>query len=200
MTVPSNVPSPHPTSTNSIRGWLTRFTIAVARSATLWRLGDRTRLATSPSAWMTGSAAARRSASRAQLTSQAALAAYGGRCVRASALEGLAVFPAHSVDLIVLASFLEHEIQPMPLLRECTRILRSGGRVVVKVPNHASWNRHVRGPRWCGYRWPDHVNYFTPRTLAQAARAAGLDVARMNWRDRLPISDSLYAVLAAPAG
>ena len=132
--------------------------------------------------------------------SQTALAAYGGRCVRASALEGLAVFPAHSVDLIVLASFLEHEIQPMPLLRECTRILRSGGRVVVKVPNHASWNRHVRGPRWCGYRWPDHVNYFTPRTLAQAARAAGLDVARMNWRDRLPISDSLYAVLAAPAG
>jgi SAM-dependent methyltransferase len=131
--------------------------------------------------------------------SQAALGAHGGRCVHATALEGMAVFPADSVDLIVLASFLEHEIQPLPLLRECARVLRTGGRVVVKVPNHASWNRHVRGRRWCGYRWPDHVNYFTPRTLAAAARRAGLDVARMNGLDRLPVSDSLYAVLATGA-
>jgi SAM-dependent methyltransferase len=127
--------------------------------------------------------------------SQAALAPYGGRCVHASALDGLAGFDAASVDLIVLASFLEHELQPLPLLRECARTLRPGGRVLVKVPNYASWNRHLRGRRWCGYRWPDHVNYFTPATLAAAARAAGLEVERMNALDRLPISDSLYAVL-----
>ncbi len=127
--------------------------------------------------------------------SQAALAPYGGRCVHASALDGLAGFDAASLDLIVLASFLEHELQPLPLLRECARTLRPGGRVLVKVPNYASWNRHLRGRRWCGYRWPDHVNYFTPDTLAVAARAAGLEVERMTLLDRLPISDSLYAVL-----
>ena len=56
--------------------------------------------------------------------------------------------------------------------------------------------RHLRGPRWCGYRWPDHVNYFTPATLQRMAEAAGLRVARMNALDRSPLSDSLYAVLA----
>ena len=83
--------------------------------------------------------------------------------------------------------------------RCAARTLRAGGRVIVKVPNYASWNRRLRGTRWCGYRWPDHVNYFTPATLAAAARAAGLEVVRMNAFDRLPISDSLYAVLGPRA-
>jgi SAM-dependent methyltransferase len=127
--------------------------------------------------------------------SQAALAPYGGRCVHASALQGLASFEAGFFDLIVMSSFLEHEIQPLPLLREAARTLASGGSVLIKVPNHPSWNRVLRGARWCGYRWPDHVNYFTPGTLAAAARAAGLQVQRMNLLDRFALSDSLYAVL-----
>lgn len=129
----------------------------------------------------------------------AALRVHGGRCVHASALEGLAGFDDDYFDLIVLASFLEHEIQPLPLLRECARRLRAGGHVLIKVPNHASWNRHLRGARWCGYRWPDHVNYFTPQTLAAMAQAAGLVVERMNLLDRFAFSDSLYAVLRSPA-
>ena len=131
--------------------------------------------------------------------SQAALAPYGGHCVHASALQGMASFEAGFFDLIVMSSFLEHEIQPLPLLREAARALRAEGRVLIKVPNYASWNRVLRGPRWCGYRWPDHVNYFTPQTLAAAAHAAGLQVERMNLFDRFPLSDSLYAVLRKPA-
>jgi len=131
--------------------------------------------------------------------SDAALAPLGGRCVHAPALQGLAGFPDGFFDLIVMSSFLEHEIQPLPLLREARRALRGGGRVLVKVPNYASWNRRLRGVRWCGYRWPDHVNYFTPATLSAMAGAAGLLVERMNAFDRFPLSDSLYAVLARPA-
>jgi SAM-dependent methyltransferase len=127
--------------------------------------------------------------------SSAALSPYGGRCVHASALEGLAGFEAGFFDLIVMSSFLEHEIQPLPLLREAARALRRDGRVLIKVPNYASWNRSLRGARWCGYRWPDHVNYFTPDTLSAAAQSAGLRVERMNLLDRFPLSDSLYAVL-----
>jgi len=127
--------------------------------------------------------------------SDAALAPYGGHCEHASAVDGLARFASGSLDLVVLSSFLEHEIAPLPLLRHCRAALREGGVVLVKVPNHASWNQAMRGPRWCGYRWPDHVNYFTPDTLRAMATQAGLEVERMNWRDRFPLSDSLYAVL-----
>lgn len=127
--------------------------------------------------------------------SNAALAPYGGHCEHASAVDGMARFAPGSLDVIVLSSFLEHEIAPLPLLRHCRDALHEGGVVLVKVPNHASWNRALRGPRWCGYRWPDHVNYFSPDTLRAMAGKAGLDVERMNWRDRFPLSDSLYAVL-----
>ena len=126
---------------------------------------------------------------------QVALSAQGGHCVHAPALQGLASCEAGYFDLIVLSSFLEHEIQPLALLREVSRTLRPGGQVLIKVPNYACWNRWLRGRRWCGYRWPDHVNYFTPATLAAAGKVAGLSVARLNLSDRFPLSDSLYAVL-----
>lgn len=127
-----------------------------------------------------------------------ALAANGGHCVHAPALKGLSQFDKGYFDLIVLSSFLEHEIQPLPLLREVRRTLHASGRVLIKVPNYASWNRSLRGRRWCGYRWPDHVNYFTPQTLQAMAQAAGLDIERLSLLDRFPLSDSLYAVLRKP--
>ncbi len=127
--------------------------------------------------------------------SAAALAPYGGQCVHATALEGMAGFDAGFFDLIVMAGMLEHEIQPLPLLREAARTLRDDGAVLLKVPNYDSWNRSLRGRRWCGYRWPEHVNYFTPRTLTTMAHTAGFEVRRMNLLDRFALSDSLYAVL-----
>lgn len=123
------------------------------------------------------------------------LAAMGGSCVQASAPDGLARLPEGHFRLILLASYLEHEIQPLPVLRRCRALLADPGHVVVKVPNYACWNRRLRGARWCGFRWPDHVNYFTPATLREMAARAGLRVARMALRDRHPLSDSLYAVL-----
>lgn len=127
--------------------------------------------------------------------SNEALAPFVGHCEHANAVDGMARFPAGSLDVIVLSSFLEHEVAPLPLLRHCRDALRPAGTVLVKVPNHASWNRRLRGPRWCGYRWPDHVNYFTPDTLRAMAEKAGLEVVRMNAFDSFPLSDSLYAVL-----
>lgn len=123
------------------------------------------------------------------------LALAGGRCVHDTALNGLTHFPADHFHLIIMSSFLEHEINPLPLLRRCHAHLTLGGRIVVKVPNFASFNRTVRGTRWCGFRWPDHVNYFTPSTLREMAARAGLTIARMTFLDRHPFSDNMYAVL-----
>jgi SAM-dependent methyltransferase len=119
---------------------------------------------------------------------------HGGTCVHSTGIDGLATLPKGSIHVVVLSCILEHEIEPLPLLRACRERLAPGGRIVVKVPNHACLARRIRGPRWCGYRWPDHVNYFTPGTLAAMASRAGLSVVRMNAADRSPFSDSLYAV------
>lgn len=119
----------------------------------------------------------------------------GGRCIHGTAIEGLRALEVGQADVIVLSCILEHEIEPLELLRQCRARLAPHGRVIVKIPNYASLGRLVRGPKWCGYRWPDHVNYFTSRTLRMIAEAADLGVTRMNVFDRSPLSDSLYAVL-----
>jgi len=124
-----------------------------------------------------------------------ALQAFSGSCLHHHAIGGLALFPEASQDLIILANFLEHEINPLPLLRLCRAKLKPTGRIIVKVPNYDCLSRHVRGARWCGFRWPDHVNYFTPQTLKQMAHVAGLPVARMAFSDRSPLNDNMYAIL-----
>lgn len=124
-----------------------------------------------------------------------------GRCIHGTGLDGLADVERGSAHVIVLSCILEHEISPLPLLRRCRERLTHDGRIVVKVPNYACVGRWLRGARWCGYRWPDHANYFTPDTLGAMARAAGLKVVRMSMLDASTLSDSLYAVLGrAQAG
>lgn len=121
----------------------------------------------------------------------------GGQVIQAVATDAMSLFAPQSVDLVVLSSFLEHEHRPLHFLRQAHSALQAGGAVVLKVPNYASWNRYARGHRWCGFRLPDHVNYFTPRTLRLLACEAGFTFRQPFW-DRFPLSDSMYAVLTKP--
>lgn len=121
---------------------------------------------------------------------------FGGSVVFANALEGAQLVEDESVDLVVMHSFLEHEARPKVLLERLRSVLTPDGLVAVKVPNFASWNRVFRGGRWCGFRYPDHVNYFTPDTLQTLAVTSGYQIVRQNFGDRFPLSDNMYAVLS----
>lgn len=119
----------------------------------------------------------------------------GGNVVLANAVDGSAGFEPESIDVVIMSSFLEHECQPLVLLRKLHSVLSPEGAIVLKVPNFACINRLVRSTRWCGFRFPDHVNYFTPATLQRLAREAGFEITRQRLIDRLPFSDTMYAVL-----
>ncbi|MEO0529270.1 MAG: class I SAM-dependent methyltransferase [Planctomycetota bacterium] len=122
---------------------------------------------------------------------------WSGEVVAAPAVEALGAIDEGSIDIAFMASFLEHDQQPLELLRTLKPRLAADGCAVIKVPNFDSWNRRLRGKRWCGFRFPDHVNYFTPATLARLAKEAGYRVDRGSWTDRQPLSDNMYAVLRA---
>ena len=123
------------------------------------------------------------------------VAPLGGKVVSASAIDGIGDFEPNSIHLVVMSSFLEHEVRPLSLLRRVGAVLDDQGAVVLKVPNFACWNRYLRGGKWCGFRYPDHVNYFTPRTLRKLANEAGFRVHRQSLLDKFPLSDNMYAVL-----
>ena len=101
---------------------------------------------------------------------------------------------------VIMSSVAEHEKQPKTLLAHVARVLEDGGTAYIRVPNFGSVNRVVMGAKWCGFRHPDHVNYFTVATLRRMAAECGLGVRLLN-PIRLPFDDNINALLrkSAPA-
>ncbi len=107
--------------------------------------------------------------------------------------------PPASFDVVTMQSYIEHESNPMAALRAAWELLKPGGVLVIKTPNHDSFNRRLRGGRWCGYRFPDHCNYYTMQTLAASALRAGFRILPGRLRDRLVFSDNMYLAVEKPA-
>jgi SAM-dependent methyltransferase len=124
--------------------------------------------------------------------------ARGGYAVNAPCVEGLKRFPAGFFHAATLRSYLEHEQHPAAVLEALHRVLAPEGFAVVKVPNFGSLNRMVMGRRWCGFRYPDHLNYFTPASLRALARQCGFR-AEFGLFGRLPTSDNMWATLVRSA-
>lgn len=129
---------------------------------------------------------------------QGKFAARGGRVIHADAVSAMAQWEADFFDGVVMSSFLEHEPAPRPLLEAARRTMRPGAPLIVKVPNFASWNRSLRGANWCGFRFPDHVNYFTPALLIKLLKDSGFDILRFGPLDHIPTSDNMWAIAAKP--
>jgi SAM-dependent methyltransferase len=127
-----------------------------------------------------------------------AFRARGGYAVNAPSVEGLRRFGDSFFAAASLRSYLEHEAEPLPVLQGLHRVLVAGGIAVIKVPNYGSLNRKIMGRRWCGFRYPDHLNYFTPPTLREMASKAGFET-RFGATGKLPTSDNMWAVLSKPA-
>jgi SAM-dependent methyltransferase len=120
--------------------------------------------------------------------------ARGGRTIHAPAINGIAQFPDAYFSGVILQGFIEHEKHPKPLLHEVRRVLADNGAVYVRTPNYASINRRVMGANWCGFRHPDHVNYFTPATLKKMTADCGFTL-RLLSALRLPFDDLIKAIL-----
>ena len=129
---------------------------------------------------------------------RAAYKPLGGDVVFADAKQSFSELEDASFDAVTLIAILEHVMDPIEMLSETTRVLRPGAPAIVKVPNYATLNRRVSGAEWCGFRFPDHVNYFSPASLVECGRRAGLTVARFQFLDRQQTSDNMWCVFQKP--
>jgi len=118
-----------------------------------------------------------------------------GRIFQGLAVSCMIEMSAGALDCIIMSAFLEHESQPQELLSEAYRILKPGGLVIIKVPNYASILRRLQKMDWCGFRLPDHVNYFTPKTLRIMCEMNKFKVKKFNVFDYFPFSDNMWMVL-----
>lgn len=118
----------------------------------------------------------------------------GGSVVQASSAEGLTHFPDGYFTGALLRSYLEHDWQAREVLHNLYAKMAPGGLAAVKVPNYGSLNRRLMQGRWCGFRFPDHVNYFDKASLRRLAEDAGFRVEIPLWQS-LPTDDNMLAIL-----
>jgi 2-polyprenyl-3-methyl-5-hydroxy-6-metoxy-1,4-benzoquinol methylase len=84
-------------------------------------------------------------------------------------------FPAASFDAIAMSHVIEHVPDPRGMLRECLRLLRSGGQLVMVTPNIEGRLHRLYGADWRGLEPPRHLTLFSPRAIERLAREVGFD-------------------------
>lgn len=89
--------------------------------------------------------------------------------------------PTQSFDLIILFQVLEHIDDPRSLLADCFERLNPGGRIVVSVPNLASWQAGFGRNLWLHLDVPRHLIHFTPRSLELLLQRVGFANVRMQF-------------------
>lgn len=122
--------------------------------------------------------------------------ARGGAVYHEPATTGIERFDENFFDSILMRSYLEHEAQPRLILERAFKRLKPGGTILLRSPNYNSANRFIMGSEWCGFRFPDHVNYFTPKSLKALATSIGYEFRWMNWMSLF--DDNLIVELRKP--
>ena len=94
-------------------------------------------------------------------------------------------FADGTFDAITMSHVVEHLADPISALRECWRVLRKGGRLVVTTPNIESLGHRLYGKAWIGLDPPRHLFLFSPPTLRTCIERSGLQVLELRTTARL---------------
>jgi SAM-dependent methyltransferase len=131
----------------------------------------------------------------------AAAARTAGRKVHTGLLEEQK-FADAQFDAVSMFEVIEHLRAPLVLLRECRRILRPGGVMLLSTGNAASWTARVMKARWDYFQTEKdagHISFFNPRSIALLAERAGFEVAavvtgRVRFAEKSDVRGPVYAL------
>jgi len=90
-------------------------------------------------------------------------------------------YPNDFFDVITMWQYFEHETDPIGILLETKRILKSGGLIVINVPNMDSLEVKVFKERTCYWSPPTHVFHYTPETLSRILEKTGFKVNKITF-------------------
>lgn len=82
-------------------------------------------------------------------------------------------FDDASFDAVVSSHLLEHLPDPRSHIKECFRILRPGGKLILTTPNASSLGHRLFEKNWRGLEPPRHLHIFGPRALSSLVAETG---------------------------
>jgi 2-polyprenyl-3-methyl-5-hydroxy-6-metoxy-1,4-benzoquinol methylase len=86
-------------------------------------------------------------------------------------------------DVVTLWDVLEHTPDPRVVLKECRRVLKPGGLLIVNYPDIESAIARLLGRKWV-FLLSVHLFYFTPATVRRMLEETGFEVthSKIHWQ------------------
>lgn len=85
-------------------------------------------------------------------------------------------FESDSFDAIGMNHVIEHIANPNEIFRECFRILKPRGKLIIITPNRNALGGIMFQKYWHGYDFPRHLNIFSKNSLMSCALHEGFEV------------------------
>lgn len=82
---------------------------------------------------------------------------------------------ADAFDMVTLWDVLEHVPNPIEVLKECARILKKDGIIVINNPDRTSWIARILGRKW-PFLSTVHIYYFNKQTLSIYANRVNMEI------------------------
>jgi 2-polyprenyl-3-methyl-5-hydroxy-6-metoxy-1,4-benzoquinol methylase len=82
-------------------------------------------------------------------------------------------FPEATFDAVTLCHSIEHVSDPVAVVRECLRIVRPGGRLVMATPNTDSLGYRIFGEYWLHLDSPRHLHLYNRTSMTSLIAKAG---------------------------
>ena len=80
------------------------------------------------------------------------------------------------MDVITMWHYLEHDYQPQKHLSELLTISHPETKLIIEVPNFASYTRRKYGKYWAGYHTPRHTGLYSPENIEVLLKNSGWQV------------------------
>jgi SAM-dependent methyltransferase len=102
---------------------------------------------------------------------------------------------------VVMWHSLEHLRDAPAAIDHAAELLAPGGVLILAVPNYASWQARMFGPRWLALDLPRHLSHLTPAALARRVSADGLTMETVSfWRGGQVLFGWLHGLVASLPG
>lgn len=93
-------------------------------------------------------------------------------------------------DVIIIHHALEHLYDPLALLKECFRILKRDGILIIDCPNFGCFQNKLFGSKWFAIDAPRHLYHFECDTLRKLLITAGFKIDKWKFQFPFPFRES----------
>ncbi len=107
-------------------------------------------------------------------------------------------FPDGGFSVVMMWSVMEHISNPIELLEEVARVTKSGGRLVISVPNFKTLQHRLVKEHWPGFGPPEHLFVYSPDGLSKLLGGFGFKPRKRLYDpifDQWMLKNSIYRYL-----